>query len=116
MLSDLDGRPFVPIVDAPDEALVLEAGASRLGRRVDAPFTRGREFSDGSLVDEVGDGRFEGTSGSERPYGGSLSLDRDLRGGIGEGLGGHVARRSVELEVEDGCRSGRSRRRQSCFN
>jgi len=29
--------------------------------------------------------------GCERPYGGSLSLDRDLRGGIGEGPGGHVA-------------------------
>ena len=44
---------------------------------------------------------FEGAPGGERPLGkGSLSLDRDLRGGIGEGLEGHVASRPVELVVE----------------
>ncbi len=43
---------------------------------------------------------FEGSYGGERQDGGSLSLDRDLRGGIGEGLGGHVAGIRSKLVVE----------------
>ena len=43
---------------------------------------------------------FKDPSGGERPDGGPLSLDRDLRGGIGEGLGGHVAVKKGELGVE----------------
>ncbi len=52
------------------------------------------------FVDEAGDGSFKGCSGSEGPYTGPLSLNRDLRGGIGEGLGGHVAEVREELVVE----------------
>jgi hypothetical protein len=55
----------------------------------------------GSFVDEARESLFEdSTSGCEGPYGSPLSLDRDLRGGIGEGLGGHVAEMRGELEVE----------------
>ena len=43
---------------------------------------------------------FQCRSGSEGPDGGPLSLDRDLRGGIGEEIGGHVAGVRVRLEVE----------------
>ena len=106
MLSNLDGRPFVPIVNAPHDAFVLEPGAPCFGRRVDAPFSGGREFSDSSFGDEVGDGLLECAPGGERPYGGSLSLDRDLRGGICEGLGEHVAAMRSELDGEESGQSG----------
>ena len=68
---------------------------------------------DYSLSDEAGDCLFEGTFGGERPDGSSLSLDRDLRGGIGEGLGEHVAGMRSEKDVERASRNGR-RRRGSC--
>ena len=41
VLSNLDGHLVIPVVDAPNEALVLEAKSSGLGRRVDAPLARG---------------------------------------------------------------------------
>ena len=69
----------------------------------------GWELEDRSLVDEAGDCLFEGSSGGERPDKGSLSLDRDLRGGIGEGLGGHVCNGDAKRV---GCRAIRSRRRR----
>ena len=53
----------------------------------------------GALVDEVRDSLFEGCSGGEGPNKGPLSLDRDLRGGIGEGLGEHVAGVRGELDL-----------------
>jgi hypothetical protein len=52
------------------------------------------------LVDEANESLFKESSGCERIDGGSLSLDRDLRGGIGEGLWGHVAGMRGKLEVE----------------
>jgi hypothetical protein len=53
---------------------------------------------------------FEGPSSGERPNKGSLSLDRDLRGGIGEGLEGYIEGMRSELNVERASRSGRRRR------
>ena len=58
---------------------------------MDGPIVPRGELLDGAVFDEDGDGSLEGCSGSEGPHGGPLSLDRDLRGGIGEGLGGHEA-------------------------
>jgi hypothetical protein len=57
---------------------------------------------------------FEDSSSCERPNGGPLSLDRDLRGGIGEGLGEHAAvmRGGVEVKVENA--SGVIERAASC--
>ena len=43
---------------------------------------------------------FEPPFGSERPDGGSLSLERDIWGDIEEGLGGHVAGVLSVLKVE----------------
>ena len=49
---------------------------------------------------------FEDSSDCERSDGDPLSLDRDLRGGIGEGLGRHVVVMRGELEVEVEKRGG----------
>ena len=102
MLANLGNRPVVMIVDPPYETIVLEARSSGLCRWVDAPLVGGLELEVCSFVDEAQEGLFEDSSSCERPYGGPLSLDRDLRGGIGEGLGGHVAvmRRDLEVAVE----------------
>ena len=101
MLTDLEDDPLFLIVDAPYSTFVLEARTSDLGRGVNTPFVRGIELSDNTFVDEASDGSFEGRSGSEGPCRGPLSLDRDLRGGIGEGLGGHEAEGRDENKNED---------------
>ena len=67
---------------------------------MNAPFVRGGELLDGALVDDAGDSSLKGCSGSEGPHGGSLSPDRDLRGGIREGLGGHEAGVRKDFVVE----------------
>ena len=100
MQADLDCSPLVSVVDAPNETLVLEARSHGLCRGMDAPLVRGIELQDRSFVDESCHGLFEHPFGSERPDGGSLSLELDLRGGIEEGLGGHVAEAMSALEVE----------------
>ena len=60
------------------------------------------ELKDNSFVDESRESLFEDLSCCERLDEGPLSLDRDLRGGIGEGLDGHVAvmrdNKGVDLE------------------
>ena len=88
------------IVDPPYATFMLEARSSSLCRRVDAPLVGGLELEDSSVVVEARESLFEESSGCEGPYGSPLSLDRDLRGSIGEGLGGHVAEMRGELEVE----------------
>ena len=60
----------------------------------------GLELEDNPFVDEARESLLEDPSCCERPDGGPLSLDRDLRGGIGEGLRGHVAVMLGELEAE----------------
>ncbi len=103
MLTDLDHNPVVVVVNPPDEAFVLEARALGLSGGMDTPVVIGSlELEDDSLVLESRESLFENPFGGEGPDGGSLSLDRDLRGGIGEGLDGHVA------VMRDG-RMGRSR-------
>ncbi len=67
---------------------------------MDAPIAGGLELEDRSFVDEARESLLEDPSGCERPYGGPLSLDRYLRGGIGVGLGGHATVVLGELEVE----------------
>ena len=80
------------VIDPPDETFMLEASTSSLCRWVDVPLVGGLELEDNSFLDGARESVFKDyPSGGERPYGGPLSLDRDLRGGIGEGLGGHVA-------------------------
>jgi hypothetical protein len=58
---------------------------------VDPPLGGGLELEDNSFLDESRESLFKDPSSGEMPDGGPLSLDRDLRGGIGIGLGGHVA-------------------------
>ena len=58
---------------------------------MDPPLVGGLQLKDNSFVDESRESLFENPSGCERLDGGALSLDRDLRGGIGEGLDKHVA-------------------------
>ena len=91
MLAKFDRNLVAPVVDTPYVTFMLEAASSGLGRGVNTPFVPGSELADNAFVDAVGDDSFKGCSSSEGPYKGPLSLDRDLRGGIGEGLGGHVA-------------------------
>ncbi len=67
---------------------------------MDAPLVGGLELEYNSFVDEARESLFEDPSSGERLDGGPLSLDHDLRGGIGEGLGGHVAVMRGELGVE----------------
>ena len=88
MLSDLEEDPLVDVVDAPYTALVLETGFSRLGRGVDSPLVGWREFPDSSPLGKGGDRLFEYWSCGEGPYRGSLSLERDRRGGIVDGFAG----------------------------
>ena len=102
MLTDLDHNPVVVVVNPLDEAFMLEARAPGLGGGMDTPVIGSLELEDDSLVLESRESMFEDHSGGEGPDGGSLSLDRDLRGGIGEGLDGHVT------VMRDG-RTGRSR-------
>ncbi len=82
MLSDLEDAPLVVVVGAPYTTLMMEAGSSCLGRGVNSPLVGRREFLDGSPLDKSGDGLFEHWSCSGGPYRGSLSLERDCRGGI----------------------------------
>ena len=99
MLAGLDNSPIVMVIDPSNEAFVLEVWTPGLCRWVNAPFVGGLELEDNSFVDEARDSLFEDPSGGERPDGGPLSLYRDLRGGIVEGLGGHVvAKRDKLLE------------------
>ncbi len=88
------------VVDPLDEPFMLEVRSSSLYRWVDAPLVGGLELEDKSFVNEARESLFEDPSGCERPDGGPLSLDRDLRGGIGKWLGGHVAVMLGELEFE----------------
>ena len=97
---NLNNRLVVMVIDPPDETFMLEARSSGLCRWVDAPLVGGLELEDISFIDEARESLFEDPFGCERSDGGSLSLDRDLRGGIREGLGGHVAVMLGELEVE----------------
>ena len=90
MLADLDNGTDVMVIDTPHEAFMLEARSSGFRRRVDSPCVGRRAFDDCSLVDEAGENLFENSYGCERPYGGYISLDRDLQGGIGEGHGEHL--------------------------
>ena len=91
MFADLDHRLVVVVVNPPDKAFMLEARTHGLCRGMDAPIVGCLELEDDTPVDESRDGLFENFSGGERPDGGSLSLDRDLRGGIWKELDGHVA-------------------------
>ena len=100
MLAKFDLNPIASVVDTPNATFMLEAASPGLGRGVNTPLFRGSELADSAFVDKAGDGSFKGCFGSEGPYKGPLSLDRDLRGGIGEGLGGHVAGVREELVVE----------------
>ena len=75
------------VVNPPNETFVLKARKSGLCRRVDAPLAEGLELEVDSFVDEARESLFEGSSGSEGPYRSPIPLDRDLRGGIGKGLG-----------------------------
>ncbi len=61
---------------------------------------QGGELADGAFVDEARDGPFKGRSGSEGPYGGPLSLDRDLRGGIVKRRREHTTGEREVLVVE----------------
>ncbi len=79
---------------------MLEAQTFGLCRRVDAPLAGGLELEVSSFIDEAQESLLEGSSGCEGPDGSLLSLDRDLRGGIGEGLWAHVSVMRGELEVE----------------
>ena len=88
------------VVDPPYETFMMEARSSGLCGWVDAPLVEDLELEDSSFVDEARESLIEDPSGCERRDGGPLSLDRDLGGGIGEGLGGHVAVVLGELEVE----------------
>jgi hypothetical protein len=88
------------IVDPPHDTFMLKARSSGLCRWVDSLLVGGLELEDSSFVDEARESLFEDSSGCERPYGGPLSLDRNFRGGIEEGLRGHVAVMRCELEVE----------------
>jgi len=81
---------------------MLEARAPGLSGGMESPVVGSLELEDDTLVLESLESLFEDPSGGEGPDGGSLSLARDLRGGIGEGLDGHVA------VMRDG-RRGRSR-------
>ena len=100
MLANLDNSSLIMIVDPPYETFVLEARSSGLCRRVDPPLVGGLELEDSSFFDEARESLFEDSSGCEGPDGIPLSLDHSLRGGIGGGLGGHVAVMRGELEVE----------------
>jgi len=62
----------------------------------------GGELLDGSPPDEGDDRLFEHGSRGERPYRGSLSLERDRRGGIDGRFAGHEASKA---RVEKGSRS-----------
>jgi hypothetical protein len=88
VLTDLDHIPVVEVVNPPDEAFMLEARAPDLSGGMDAPIVGSLELEDDSLVLESRESLFEDPSGGEGPDGGSLSLDRDLRGGtvLGKGL------------------------------
>ena len=100
MLADLDHRLVVMIADPPHDTFMLEARSYILYRWVDASIVGGLELEDSFFVDEARESLFEDSSGGERPDGGPLSLDCDLRGRIGEGLGGHVAVMQGELEAD----------------
>ena len=91
MLADLDHGLVVVVINPPDEAFMLEARAPGLSGGMDPPIVGRLELEDDSFVLESREGLFEDRSGGEGPHGGSLSLDSDLRGCIGEGLDGHVA-------------------------
>ena len=89
MLTDLENDPLALIVCAPYPSFVLETRASCLGRWMDTPPLRGRELLDGSPLDHDGERLFKDESCRKGPDRGSLSLERDRRGGIVDGLAGH---------------------------
>jgi len=91
VLTDLDHIPVVVVVNPLDEAFMLEARIPGLRGGIGTPIVGGLELEDNSFVLESRESLFEDLSCGEGPDWGSLSLDRALRGGIGEGLDGHVA-------------------------
>ena len=99
-MSDLEDNPLIVVVKAPHATLVLEPGSPCFGGRVDPPPVRVVEFPNAARFGEGRDGFFQQSPRCESPDRGPLSLDRDLRGGIGEGLGGQVAGVREELEYQ----------------
>jgi hypothetical protein len=89
MLADFEGDPDFMIIRAPDSTFVLEARAPGLGGGMDPPDVWGGELPDMPLFCERGHSLFERDSCREGPDWGSLSLERDLLGGIVDGLGRH---------------------------
>ena len=89
MLSDLEDDPLDNVVDAPNTAFMLKAGSSSLGRGMDSPLVWWRESLDSSPLDKGGNGMLEYCSCGEGPNRGSLSLERDRRGGIVAGFVGY---------------------------
>jgi len=89
VLTDLADDPLFLVVDAPYSTFMLEAGSSGLGGGMDAPLVVEGELLDNASSDEGGEGMFEDGSCSTGPYWGPLSLERDRRGGIEDGLVGH---------------------------
>ena len=65
---------------------MLEARAPGLNGGMDTLVVGSLELEDDSLVLESRESLSENPYGGEGPDGGSLSLDRDLRGGFGKGL------------------------------
>ena len=89
MLTDLEDDPLFLVVDAPNSTLVLEAGSSCPGGGMYAPLVGGGELLDSVSPDEGGEGLIEDGSCRTGPKWGPLSLERDRRGVIGDGLVGH---------------------------
>ena len=77
------------VVDAPHSTLGMKAGSFGLGGGMYAPLIGEGELMDSASSDEGGEGMFEDGSCRTGPHLGSLSLERDRRGGIGDGLVGH---------------------------
>ena len=96
VMSDLEDDPLFLIVGAPHTTLVLETGSSCLSRGVHSPCIGWKEFLDSSSLDEGGDRLFNHGSCGKRPYRGSLSLERDRRGGIVGRFAGHEASKALE--------------------
>ena len=63
---------------------------------MDSPLVWWREFSDSSPLGKGSSGLFEYWSRGEGPYRGSLSLERDRRGGIVDGFAGHEELRRIK--------------------
>ena len=87
MLSNLRDVLGVEVVLNPEHALVMEAFASCLSRRVDAPLFKGGELPDELVLCEELVGLFANGSCGEGPNGRSLFFARG--GGMIGGLRGH---------------------------